>query len=291
MTTATDFREPEVRCAAAGASAVAAAARRQLQLQIASSRSTPRPPWSRRGGPRLPRLVVPLRLRYSAPPSSCSAARLGRSSPFAHRPGDRRRRRPGSTTLSLGGDLDRLRPGTGGQVADVLQPRLDQHRAPVDRPRAGWMVRLAIRRRACWPRPDWARLEPGPLTARRSGARRWSPYCSSLSRVRPAAPRARPGSAVAVASGLRPERWPQRTYLTVVGPGGPQPAARPPRRAVHAGGPGRPGPSVEPQGPGWIVPGAGRASCCGAARASLEAPADAVRGPASGARAGAPATR
>ena len=114
--------------------------------------------------------------------------------------------------LSLAIVLDRFRPGTGQRVADVLQlPELLTEETPSASPA---MVRLAVQQAsAALAESDWRSLWNKRRTAVHAGAYCWA--CSSRRRSRPGAG----GGAVESRAGCSapPERWPQRTYLAVMG--------------------------------------------------------------------------
>ncbi len=125
----------------------------------------------------------------------------------------RRRRAVALDDLSLAIVLDRFRPGTGQRVADVLQlPDLLDEETPSSSPA---MVRLAVQQAsAALAASDWRSLWNKKRTAVHAGAlllgllvpaafATWAPEAARLSVARWLL-----GSA---------ERWPQRTYLTVMG--------------------------------------------------------------------------
>ncbi len=154
--------------------------------------------------------------------------------------------------LSLAMTLDRFRPGTGQQVADVLQlpgllDRAGTHEAP-------GFVRLAVRRagdalaevdwRVHWNRPRTTTRALGLLVA--------LAVPSAFALAAPAAAR------LGVARWLlgSTERWPQRTYLAVSGLGDRDRLLAPRDEAfaveVRADLPG-----VARRGEGWALPGRG----------------------------------
>ncbi len=154
--------------------------------------------------------------------------------------------------LSLAMTLDRFRPGTGQQVADILQlpGQLGEPR-PSASPA---LVRLAVRRAGeALAAADWRAHWNRGRTATRAAALLVAllvPVAFAL--LAPAAAR------LSLARWLRgsDERWPQGTYLTVTGLGGRgwllAPRDEPFAVEVRADLP-----DVEPRGPGWAVPGRG----------------------------------
>lgn len=117
--------------------------------------------------------------------------------------------------LSLAMTIDRFRPGTGGRVADVLQlpAQLDQPAEAV----SPAMIRLAVRRASeALAASDWASLWNRGRTLRRSLALVAVLLVPALFAL--AAPQAARLSAARWLFGSK-ERWPQRTYLTVMGLG------------------------------------------------------------------------
>jgi hypothetical protein len=125
----------------------------------------------------------------------------------------RRWRAAGLDELSLAVTLDRYRPGIGQQIADVLQlPDL------LDEPRASAspaMVRLAVHQAcAALAGSDWRSLWNRPRTALHAGVLLFGLMVPiAFSSVAPAAAR------LSLARWLlgSSERWPQQTYLTVMG--------------------------------------------------------------------------
>ncbi|WP_406699082.1 hypothetical protein V5E97_09405 [Singulisphaera sp. Ch08] len=117
--------------------------------------------------------------------------------------------------LSLAVTLDRFRPGTGGRVADVLQlpDQLGESAESV----SPAMIRLAVRQATeALAASDWAALWNRGRTVKRSAALIAALLVPTLFAV--LAPQA---ARLSVARWLQgsSERWPQRTYLTVVGLG------------------------------------------------------------------------
>ena len=125
----------------------------------------------------------------------------------------RRWRSAGLDELSLAMTLDRYRPGTGQQIADVLQlPELLGEPGSSASPA---MVRLAVRQ-ACeaLAASDWRLLWNRKRTAAHAGALAFALIVpAAFAAIAPDAAR------LSFARWLRgsSERWPQRTYLTVMG--------------------------------------------------------------------------
>ena len=117
--------------------------------------------------------------------------------------------------LSLAVTLDRYRPGIGQQIADVLQlpDLLDEPGASIGLAGDGAAGRAARHARP-WPAQTGARS--GTASARRCTWRPCSPACSCPLAFAVVAPRA---ARLSVARWLlgSSERWPQQTYLTVMG--------------------------------------------------------------------------
>ena len=108
--------------------------------------------------------------------------------------------------------LDRYRPGTGQQIADVLQLPDQLNEPSVSSP----MVRLAVRQASdALAASDWRSLWNRKRTAAHAGALLFHPARSRRVCGRGAPKPAR----LSLARWLfgSSERWPQRTYLTVVG--------------------------------------------------------------------------
>ena len=151
-----------------------------------------------------------------AGPARLADARVSRRSSSSWAPG-----RPGGggssrlDDLSLAIVLDRFRPGTGQQVADVLQlpGLLDEPRRRPRRPWCGWR---SSRRARPWPRRTGGRS--GTAGGRPCTSRPCSLACSIPAAFAPGGPEA---ARLSVARWLlgSSERWPQRTYLTRDGAG------------------------------------------------------------------------
>ncbi len=154
--------------------------------------------------------------------------------------------------LALAMTLDRFRPGTGQQVADVLQlpEQLDEPRSTA----SPALVRLAVRRAseslaaADW-RAHWNRRRTATRALALLGA---IAVPVGFALIAPAA--ARLGLARWLLGST--ERWPQKTYLSVTGLGDRDrllaPRDEPFALEVRADLP-----AVEPRGAGWVVPGRG----------------------------------
>jgi hypothetical protein len=154
--------------------------------------------------------------------------------------------------LCLAVALDRFRPGTGGQVADVLQlPDLLNEPSESTSPA---LVRMAVRRASeALAASDWASLWNRGRTASRGAALLVALIVPTLfAALSPEAAR------LSLARWLlgSSERWPQRTYLTVSGLGDRDrllvPRDEPLALEVRADLP-----AVEPRGGRWIVRGRG----------------------------------
>ena len=156
--------------------------------------------------------------------------------------------------LALAMTLDRVRPGTGQQVADVLQlpGQLDEPQSTA----SPALVRLAVRRASdALAAADW-----GAAWNRGRSEVRGFALLSILSVPLAFALLAPAAARLSVARWLlgSSERWPQRTYLTVTGLGDRNrllaPRDEPFALEVRADLP-----TVEPRGRGWIIPGRGEA--------------------------------
>ena len=156
--------------------------------------------------------------------------------------------------LSLATTLDRIRPGTGQQVADVLQlpGQLDGPGASA----SPALVRLAVRRAnealaaADWG-SSWNRTRTAVLALGLLGALLVPVAFAAL------APTAARLSFARWMLGSK-ERWPQRTYLAVtgVGDGNSLLAARDEPLTVEVRAD---LPAIQPKGRGWTLPGRGEA--------------------------------
>jgi hypothetical protein len=152
--------------------------------------------------------------------------------------------------LSLAVTLDRFRPGIGQQVADVLQlPGLLDEEAASASPA---MVRLAVRQAcASLAGSDWRSLWNRRRTAAHAGALAFGLLVpAAFGLLAPAAAR------LSVARWLlgSSQRWPQQTYLTVMGLNarGRLLAPRDERFIMEVRSD---LPLLEPRGPGWIIRG------------------------------------
>ena len=154
--------------------------------------------------------------------------------------------------LALAMTLDRFRPGTGQQVADVLQ--LPDQLGESDSSASPALVRLAVRRASeALAAADWRALWNRGRTAVRVaalGVALLVPVAFAL--LAPEAAR------LSLARWLRGsnERWPQRTYLSIAGLGeGRQLLA--PRDEPYAVEVRADLPDVQPVGDRWALPGRG----------------------------------
>jgi hypothetical protein len=172
------------------------------------------------------------------------AALLIRSAP--------RFRAAGLDDLALAMTLDRFRPGTGQQVADVLQlPGLLDGPQSTASPA---LVRLAVRRASeSLAEADWRALWNRGRTATRALALLGAILVpTAFATLAPAAAR------LSLARWLlgSKERWPQKTYLSVTGLGDRDrllaPRDEPFALEVRADLP-----AIEPEGSGWVVSGRG----------------------------------
>ena len=155
--------------------------------------------WLRLGLPARLVLLAIAAWRRSSPSSLVRAVRRWRSSRL--------------DDLSLAMTLDRFRPGTGQQVADVLQlpDLLDEPTVAV----SPAMVRLAVRQASeALAASDWRSLWNWGRTAVHAGA-----LLLALLVPTAFAGRAPDAARLSLARWLlgSTERWPQRTYLTVTG--------------------------------------------------------------------------
>lgn len=154
--------------------------------------------------------------------------------------------------LSLAVTLDRFRPGTGGRVADVLQ--LPDQLGESEESVSPAMIRLAVRQASeALAASDWASLWNRGRTLKRSAALLAALLVPTAFAL--IAPQAARLSAARWLQGST-ERWPQRTYLSVVGLGDRNrilaPRDEPFALEVRADLA-----SVEPRKGHWIVPGRG----------------------------------
>ena len=163
-----------------------------------------------------------------------------------------RRRSAGLDELSLAMTLDRFRPGIGQQIADVLQlPDLLGEPGSSVSPA---MVRLAVRRAAeALAASDWRLLWNRRRTAVRAGALVFTLLVPVLfAAIAPDAAR------LSLARWLQgsDERWPQKTYLTVMGldARGRLVVPRDERSLLEVRSD---MPLVEPRGSRWVVGGRG----------------------------------
>jgi hypothetical protein len=163
-----------------------------------------------------------------------------------------RRRSAGLDELSLAMTLDRFRPGVGQQIADVLQlPDLLGEPGSSASPA---MVRLAVRRASeALAASDWRLLWNRKRTAVRVGALVFTLLVPVLfAAIAPDAAR------LSVARWLQgsDERWPQKTYLTVMGldARGRLVVPRDERSLLEVRSD---MPLVEPRGSRWVVGGRG----------------------------------
>ncbi len=154
--------------------------------------------------------------------------------------------------LALAMTLDRFRPGTGQEVADVLQlpGQLDEPRSTA----SPALVRLAVRRASeSLAEADWRAHWNRGRTATRALALLASVLVPvAFAAIAPASAR------LSLARWLlgSSERWPQKTYLSVTGLGD-RDRLLAPRDEPFAVEVRADLPTVEPRGPGWVVPGRG----------------------------------
>ena len=170
--------------------------------------------------------------------SSCSASAWSGIVAFLAVRAVRRWRASRLDELSLAVTLDRFRPGTGQQVADVLQLPDLLGRAGGDGLAGDGAAGRPAGERGPGRRPTGGRSGTGggrPCTPRRCSLGAGSSR-SSFALVAPAGGPAEPGAlAAGIVRALAAADLPHRD-----GPGRQRPAAGPARRAVRAGGPGRP---------------------------------------------------
>lgn len=157
--------------------------------------------------------------RFEAPSRLALLALAGTAAlAFLAARGARRWRESRPDDLSLAMTLDRFRPGTGQQIADVLQlPGLLDGDAPDSGSASPSMVRLAVRRATeALNASDWQQLWNRPRTLRRLAG-----LIGCLLVPVGFAALAPDAACLGLARWLlgSDERWPQRTYLTVMGLG------------------------------------------------------------------------